>query len=180
MPFSLSNSMVNNLINTVYKVNGKDPYSSEKHDTIATTAGVQKAFGVKNVSADTLKNTLNNSWGNVALTLNDQYHPERAQALSQLVTDGLDRSDGSGNGWVRLSDTSAFSELLDAWTGEKRDGFISDRALQWGLENDYLVVGPGGKLLSKSEAKDAGDKIVTIHEDENGPKLALDTGVHAN
>ncbi|HEY9720816.1 MAG TPA: hypothetical protein V6D47_02315 [Oscillatoriaceae cyanobacterium] len=179
MPYSLSDSMVNNLVNTVYKLNGKDPYSDSRRDSIAATKGVENKFGTRDVSASTLKNTLNNSWGNVALSLKDQYHPERAQAVSQLVSDGLDRADGSGNGWVRLKDTSMFSELLDAWTGEKRDGFISDRALQWGLENGYLVVGEGGQLLSTSEAKEHGDTVIALHEDQSGPKLALDNGSSA-
>jgi hypothetical protein len=174
MALGLSPNQVNNMVNSIYEANGKNPYATDKRDGLKVTKGVERRFGDTYVASPGLKAALNDPSNHLAISLRDQYHPGTAAQLSRIVTNGLDRADGRGDGWVKLEDRGAFADVLRDYTGIKREGYISTDALNWGLQQGSIVVGEGGQLLSRSEAQAHGDTIVAVHEDKAGPTVALD------
>lgn len=164
---------VNNIVNTLFVANRKNPRSDTRQDSLKTTDGVEKRIHDDFVTSRELKALLNDPNRRVALSLSDPYHPGTATQLADTVTDELDRSDGKADGWIRVEDRTWASQLLREFTGSKRDGYISREGLQWALESGKLVVGEGGRMMSADEAQDRGNTVITIHENKDGPTLAM-------
>jgi hypothetical protein len=164
MGLSLNPTLVSNAINKLFSVNGRNPYATDKANGFKTTEGVRKQFGDTFVSSDRLKGAINNPYAHVALSLRDRYHPEMAQELAAFMTKGLDSADGSSNGLITVDDSSKF------W-GQSS---ISRFELAAKMASGEVVLGEGGKLMSRAEAVAHGDLIVAVHEDKAGPTLAID------
>ena len=164
---------VNNIVNTLFVANRKNPKSDARADSLKTTDGVEKRIRDDFVTSRELKELLNDPSRRVALSLSDPYHPGTANQLADTVTDALDRSDGQADGWVRVEDRNWASQLLREFTGSKRDGFISREGLQWALESGKLVVGEGGRMMTPDEATGRGNSVITIHENKDGATLAM-------
>ena len=169
MGLRLNSSMVNNLVNNVYKLNGKDPYASDRHDAINTSKGVRNTFGDTYVTSRALKRTLNDPYGSIALSLSDKYHPDLSMQLASDLADGLDRADGRHDGMIRLKDTGTWSDLY----GDSK-AMVDQEEMAQALSSGQLVVGEGGQLLTRDQALNDGDTIIAIHEDSRGPKFTLD------
>jgi hypothetical protein len=164
MGLSLNPALVDNAINKLFTVNGRNPYASDKSNGFKTTQGVRRDFGDTFVSSAQLKNVINDPNAHVALSLRDNYHPGTAQDLAAFVAQGLDSADGSSNGLITVDDSSRY------W-GQSS---ISRDELAARMATGEVVLGEGGKLLSRAEAIADGDIIVAVHEDKAGPTLALD------
>lgn len=169
MGLRLPENMVNNMINSIYKVNGKNPSSTRKEDGIKTSEGVKKQLGDSLITSDELKRAVNNPYGRIALSLRDTNHTDRANDLADEVARGLDRADGREDGYIHLNDTSAFAAVF---TNGKAD--VSEREMAAALASGSIVIGEGGTLLDRRDAKTHGDTIVAVHENNAGPKIALD------
>ena len=165
MSLSLTSSSVNNLVNTLFRVNGRDASSPRKEDGFKVSQGVKNTFGDTFVSGQALKNTLNDPGSRVALSLKDNTHPEAAMEVSQLVAQGLDRADGREDGLIKVNDSSNW------WSGKSQ---VSTQEVANMLASGSLVIGEGGQLMGRQEAKAHGDIIIAAHENKAGPTIALD------
>lgn len=165
MGLSLPTSLVNNAVNKVFSINGRDARSDDRSQGLKTTDGVKHTFGDSFVTGTQLKNTINDPYSRVALSFRDNTHPEAAQAVAQLVAEGLDGGDGRSDGMIKVNDSSN-------WFGGKSQ--VSRYELADKLASGEVVMGEGGKLMSREEAQSHGDTIVAIHENKAGPTLALD------
>lgn len=173
MSLGLRADQVNNIVNTLYVANRKDPSREDRANSIKTTDGAQNRIHDDFVTSRELKSLLNDRNGRVALSLKDSYHAGTASQIADLVATRLDRADSMSDGWIKVQDRSWGSNLLREYSGLKNDGYIHRDALKWALESGRLVLGEGGQLLSADEAKAHGDTILELHENKDGPSLAL-------
>ena len=176
MGIGLSRDLVNNMVNNVFKLNGKDPYSTDRASSIEATDKAAQSFGGdKWVSSSQMKDAINNPYSHVALTFKDSNHPDRSETLSSLVVDGLDRAEGGrSNGLINLTSRGVSADYLTSLGYKVNAGAISTYELKRALISGDMVIGEGGQLMTKGEAKSHGDVIVAIHENNKGPKIAFE------
>ena len=172
MGIGLRNDLVSNMVNNIFRLNGKNPASTTDANAIEASPAIARAFGGDHfLSSKQVKDAIENPAIHVALSFDEPQHAERADELAALVVDAMP---GSKSGAIRLDDRGGWADFLKGLGFNTNAGMISTAELKRALASGAMVIGEGGQLMTKREAKDHGDLIVAIHQNNKGPKFVME------